>query len=96
VPWAGAVGRHATDVCRPSQPIRSIAVILVQVILYLGDAMSTINPNDTTTWSYFSSLWSALKLNFAEWQNRALSRRLTRIAADIEANNVPAAKRYEK
>jgi hypothetical protein len=27
-----------------------------------------------------------LKLNFAEWQNRALSRRLTRIAADIEAN----------
>jgi hypothetical protein len=71
--------------------------------------MSTMNPNGTTTWSYFSSLWSALKLNFAEWQKRAslqlnfaewqkraLSRRLTRIAADIEANNVPAAKRYEK
>jgi hypothetical protein len=29
-----------------------------------------------------------LKLNFAEWQRRALSRRLTRIAADIEANKV--------
>jgi hypothetical protein len=49
--------------------------------------MSTMNPNGTTTQNYFSSLWSALKLNFAEWQNRALSRRLTRIAADIEANN---------
>jgi hypothetical protein len=88
VPWAGAVGRHATDVCRPSQPIRSIAVILVQVILYLGDAMSTMNPNDTTTWSYFSSLWSALKLNFAEWQQRAVTRRLERTAADIEASRV--------
>ena len=58
--------------------------------------MSTMNLNRTRTWSYFWSLWHALKLNFAEWQNRALSRRLTRIAADIEANNVPAAKRYEK
>jgi hypothetical protein len=27
-------------------------------------------------------------LNFAEWQRRALSRRLTRTAADIEANKV--------
>jgi hypothetical protein len=46
--------------------------------------MSTMNP--TRTWSYFSSLWGALKLTFAEWQCRALTRRLTRIAADIEAS----------
>jgi hypothetical protein len=50
--------------------------------------MSTMNPNGTRTWGYLSSLWSALKLNFAEWQRRALSRRLTRTAADIEANKV--------
>ena len=48
--------------------------------------MSTMNPSATRTRHYFSSLWSALKLNFAEWQYRALSRRLTRIAADIEAS----------
>jgi len=47
--------------------------------------MSTVNPNITTLRLYFSSLWSALKLNVAEWQCRALSRRVTRIAADIEA-----------
>jgi hypothetical protein len=29
--------------------------------------MSTMNPNGTRTWSYLSSLWSMLKLNFAEW-----------------------------
>ena len=67
-----------------TSPIRSIAVILVEVIRDLEDAMSTMNP--TRTWSYFSSLWSALKLTFAEWQCRALTRRLTRIAADIEAS----------
>jgi hypothetical protein len=47
--------------------------------------MSTVNPRTTTTRRYFSSLWSALKLNFAEWRRRALSRRQTRIWADIEA-----------
>jgi hypothetical protein len=36
----------------------------------------------------FSSLWSALKLNFAEWQQRAVTRRLERTAADIEASRV--------
>jgi hypothetical protein len=50
--------------------------------------MSTMNPNGTRTWSYLSSLWSALKLNFAEWQRRTLSRRLTRTTADIEASKV--------
>jgi hypothetical protein len=68
-----------------TSPIRSIAVFLVQVIRDLEDSMSTMNAHGTRTWSYFSSLWSALKLNFAEWQRRAVSRRLTRIAADIEA-----------
>jgi hypothetical protein len=46
--------------------------------------MSTMSLNHTRTWSYFSSLWSALK----EWQRRAVSRRLERTAADIEASNV--------
>jgi hypothetical protein len=50
--------------------------------------MSTTNLNGTRTWTYFSSLWSALKLNFAEWQSRAVSRRLERAAADIEASRV--------
>ena len=50
--------------------------------------MSTMNLNRTRTWSYLSSLWSALKLNFAEWQQRAVSRRLERTAADIEASRV--------
>jgi hypothetical protein len=50
--------------------------------------MSTMNPNGTRTWSYLSSLWSILKLNFAEWQRCSLSRRLTRTAADIEASKV--------
>jgi hypothetical protein len=59
---------------------------LVQVIRDLEDAMSTMNPSGTRTWSYFSSLWRGLKLNFAEWQFRALSRRLTRVAANIEAS----------
>jgi hypothetical protein len=40
------------------------------------------------TWSYFSSLWSALKLELAEWQRRAVVRRLERIAADIEASKL--------
>jgi hypothetical protein len=48
--------------------------------------MSTINPSFTRTGRYFSSLWSALKFNFAECQRRAVSRRLTRIAADIEVS----------
>jgi hypothetical protein len=48
--------------------------------------MSTMNAHGTRTSSYFSSLWSALTLNFAEWQRRTVSRRLTRIAADIEAS----------
>jgi hypothetical protein len=38
--------------------------------------------------SVAASLWSALKLNFAEWQQRAVSRRLERTAADIEASRV--------
>jgi hypothetical protein len=50
--------------------------------------MSTIIANRTRRWSYFSSLWSALKLNFAQWQRRAVSRRLARTAADIEASKV--------
>jgi hypothetical protein len=50
--------------------------------------MSTTNLNGTRTWTYLSSLWSALKLNFAEWQSRAVSRRLERAAADIEASRV--------
>jgi hypothetical protein len=50
--------------------------------------MSTMNLNRTKTWSYFSSLWSALKLNFAEWQQRVVLRRLERTAADIEASRV--------
>jgi hypothetical protein len=54
----------------------------------LEDAMSTMNLNRTRTWSYFSSLWSALKLRYAEWQHRAVSRRLERTAADIEASRV--------
>ena len=48
--------------------------------------MSTMNPSATRTRRYFSSLWSALMLYFAECECRALSRRLTRIAADIEAS----------
>ena len=50
--------------------------------------MSTMDLNRTRTWIDFSSLWSALKLTFAEWQRRAVSRRLERIAADSEASNV--------
>jgi hypothetical protein len=46
--------------------------------------MSTMNLSHTRTWSDFSSLWSALKLAFAEWQRRAASRRLER----TEASNV--------
>ena len=42
--------------------------------------------NRRRTWSYFLSLWSALKLNFAEWQQRVVLRRLERTAADIEAS----------
>jgi hypothetical protein len=47
-----------------------------------------MNLNRTRTWSCFSWLWSAFKLNFAEWQQRAVSRRLERTAADIEASRV--------
>jgi hypothetical protein len=50
--------------------------------------MSTMNLNRTRTWSCFSWLWSAFKLNSAEWQQRAVSRRLERTAADIEASRV--------
>jgi hypothetical protein len=50
--------------------------------------MSTMNLNRARTWSYFSSLWSALKLTFAEWQQRAVTCRLERTAADIEASRV--------
>ena len=50
--------------------------------------MSTLNPSSTRAGRYFSSLWCALKFNFAEWRCRAVSRRLTRIAADIEASKV--------
>ena len=50
--------------------------------------MSTMDLNRTTTWNDFSSLWSALKLNIAEWQRRAASRRLERIAADFEASKI--------
>ncbi len=50
--------------------------------------MSTMNLNRTRTRTYFSSLWSALKLTFAEWQRRAVVRRLERTAADIEASRV--------
>ena len=50
--------------------------------------MSTTSLSPTRTWSYFSSLWSALKLNFTQWQHRAVSRRLARTAADIETFSV--------
>jgi hypothetical protein len=50
--------------------------------------MSTMILNRTMTRSDFSWLWSALKLNFAEWQRRAVSRRLQRTAADIEASKL--------
>jgi hypothetical protein len=82
------LGSRCSAVFSVTRPIRSIAVILVQVIRDLEDSMSTMNPNGTRTWSYLSSLWSALKLNFAEWQRRTLSRRLTRTTADIEASKV--------
>jgi hypothetical protein len=58
---------------------------LVQIIRDLEDAMSTMNPSSTRTGRYFSSLWSTLKFNFVEWRRRAVSRRQTRIAADMEA-----------
>jgi hypothetical protein len=45
--------------------------------------MSAMNLNRTRTWSYFSWLWSAFKLNFAEWQQRAVSRRFERTAAEL-------------
>ena len=60
----------------------------MKVIRGLEDAMSTMILNRTRTWSDFSWLWSALKLNFAEWQRRAVSRRLERTAADIEASKL--------
>jgi hypothetical protein len=41
-----------------------------------------------TTWSYLSSLWRVLKLNFARWQRHAVLRCLERTAADIEASNM--------
>jgi hypothetical protein len=66
--------------------LQSISVILVQLIRDLEDAMSTISPSTTRTRRYFPSLWSALRLNFAKWRRRALSRRQTRISADIEAS----------
>jgi hypothetical protein len=50
--------------------------------------MSTMNLDRTRPWSYFSSLWSALKITFAEWQGRADVRRLERTAADIEASKL--------
>jgi hypothetical protein len=46
------------------------------------------NEHHESTWNYFSSLWSALKLNFTQWQHRAVSRRLARTAADIETFSV--------
>jgi hypothetical protein len=60
----------------------------LEVIWDLEGAMSTMDLNRTTTWNDFSSLWSALKLNIAEWQRRAASRRLERIAADFEASKI--------
>jgi hypothetical protein len=84
------VFRHTslTNVFSVTLPARSIAVTVMQVIRGLEDAMSIMILNRTRTWSDFSWLWSALKLNFAEWQRRAVSRRLQRTAADIEASKL--------
>jgi hypothetical protein len=49
---------------------------------WMGQTMSTVIP--TRAWTYLSSLRRALKLNFTQWQRRAVSRRLARAAADIE------------
>ena len=75
--------------CCPSHLTYEHHSNFAQAYSRMEDALSTINashPSVTTTWHYFSSLWSALKFNFAEWQCRAVSRRSTRIAADIEAS----------
>ena len=83
------VFRHTslTNVFSVTLPVRSIAVIVMQVIRGLEDAMSTMILNRTRTWSDFSWLSSALKL-IAEWQRCAVSRRLQRTAADIEASKL--------
>ena len=75
--------------CCPSHLTYEHHSNFAQAYSRMENALSTINashPSVTTTWHYFSSLWSALKFNFSEWQCRAVSRRSTRIAADIEAS----------